>query len=309
MELFTKKSDHLLAIIVPYYKIDFFRECLESLAAQTDKRFTVYIGNDASPEDPTDLLHEFEGKFNFTYKKFDNNLGGTSLTKQWERCIEMLQNEEWLMILGDDDCLTKNVVSDFYENLAEINDTCNVVRFSTQIINDKNEAISEVFKQPKFENPINSYQRKLLGYNRSSLSEYIFKVTKYRKYGFKNYPLGWSSDDRATIDICDRKDIYSINTAVIKVRMSPLNISSTNRYSKLMQKAILQSTRELILDYKENMDKAQLRFFIQNYENSAFSFKKVASQDIINLIKLFLCYMPFKSKIYIIKAVIPKILN
>ena len=53
----------MLAIIIPYYKLTFFRETLDSLAAQTDQRFHVYIGNDASPEDPTNLLEEFEGKF------------------------------------------------------------------------------------------------------------------------------------------------------------------------------------------------------------------------------------------------------
>lgn len=299
----------MVAIIIPYYKLTFFQETLESLAAQIDQRFTVYIGNDASPENPEDLVQEFEGKFKFVYKEFKENLGGTSLTKQWERCIELMQGEDWFMILGDDDCLGENVIKDFYENLWEINDAYNVVRFSTQIINDKNEAISEVFIQPKRENPINSYQRKLLGRNRSSLSEYIFKVSKYRKYGFKNYPLGWSTDDRAVIDFCDHEDIYSINTAVIKVRMSTHNISSTCTYSEQMQKAILQSTKELIFDYKKDMDKVQLRLFIQNYENSALSFKNVASKDLINLIELFLRYMPFKSKIYIIKVVIAKILK
>jgi hypothetical protein len=40
----------MLAIIIPYYKLCFFEENLQSLAAQTDKRFKVYIGDDASPE-------------------------------------------------------------------------------------------------------------------------------------------------------------------------------------------------------------------------------------------------------------------
>ena len=46
----------MLAIIIPYYKLTFFEDTLESLANQTDKLFKVYIGDDASPENPTDLL-------------------------------------------------------------------------------------------------------------------------------------------------------------------------------------------------------------------------------------------------------------
>lgn len=295
-----------LAIIIPYYKFTFFQETLESLAAQTDHRFHVYIGNDASPEDPEKLIQKFEGKFNFVYKKFEENLGGTFLTKQWERCIEMMQDEEWFMILGDDDCLGQNAIESFYESFPEINESYNVVRFSTQIINGYSVPISKVYQQPERENALRSYQRKLLGQNRSSLSEYIFRISKYKKFGLKNYPLAWSADDRAVIDFCENKDIFSINEAVIYVRMSLSNISSTVAYSHLMQEAVLESTRELIFDYKKKMDRAQLIFFIENYENCALSLTKVPPRDLINITKLFLIYMPIKSKIYIIKVILSK---
>ncbi|UJF28767.1 glycosyltransferase [Kaistella sp. 97-N-M2] len=296
----------LLAVVIPYYKRTFFRECLASLAAQTDQRFTVYIGNDASSENPEDLLKEFEGKFNFVYKKFEENFGRTSLTKHWDRCIEMMEDEEWFMILGDDDCLGQNAIESFYESFHEINESHNVVRFSTQIINDCGTKISKVYQQPESENALRSYQRKLLGQNRSSLSEYIFRILKYKKYGLKNYPLAWSVDDRAVIDFCENKDIFSINRAVVYVRMSASNISSTMAYSNLMQEAILESSRELIFDYKKKMDRAQLRFFIENYENCALIFTKVDRRDLINITKLFLLYMPIKSKIYILKVILSK---
>ena len=106
-----------LAIVIPYYKINFFEKTLSSLAQQTDKRFRVYIGDDASPDSPEKLLEKYQGKFNFTYKKFNDNLGSISLVKQWERCIDMMKDEEWLMILGDDDVLDTNVVEQFYTNL------------------------------------------------------------------------------------------------------------------------------------------------------------------------------------------------
>ena len=46
----------MLAIVIPYYKIAFFEETLKSLANQTNKQFIVYIGDDASKDDPTFLL-------------------------------------------------------------------------------------------------------------------------------------------------------------------------------------------------------------------------------------------------------------
>ncbi|OAZ05413.1 glycosyltransferase family 2 protein [Flavobacterium succinicans] len=106
----------MLAIIIPYYKLTFFEATLQSLAAQTCQDFKVYIGDDASPEKPTELLEHFQGQFDFVYHRFEFNLGGVSLTQQWERCIALSDNEPWLMILGDDDVLGENVVEAFYNN-------------------------------------------------------------------------------------------------------------------------------------------------------------------------------------------------
>lgn len=40
-----------LAIVVPAYKLRFFSRVLDSLAAQTDKRFTLYVGIDGVDAD------------------------------------------------------------------------------------------------------------------------------------------------------------------------------------------------------------------------------------------------------------------
>ena len=64
-----------LAIVIPYYKIDFFEETLKSVAAQTDNRFTLYIGNDKSPHDPSPLIEKYFPKGNYHYYNYEDNLG------------------------------------------------------------------------------------------------------------------------------------------------------------------------------------------------------------------------------------------
>lgn len=297
----------MLAIVIPYYKIIFFEKTLESLAQQTNKRFRVYIGDDASPDSPAELLEKYKRKFNFTYQKFEKNLGSISLTKQWERCIEMMQDEEWLMILGDDDVLGENVVETFYKNLSEIEKKAHVVRFSSVLINEKDEPISQEYHHPQLENAIESYCRKLRGESRSSLSEYIFRKENYNKFGFKNYALAWSTDDRAVIDFTDNTEVFSLNGALVSVRMSPLNISSNSKDKNLKQKAILDSTRELIFDHKVNMSKEQLKYFIQIYEHQIFYNNIATAKDYLNIIFLFLFFMPLNSKLYIFKVFIKKL--
>ena len=90
----------MLAIVIPYYKLTFFEASLQSLDNQTDKRFKVYIGDDTSSENPVNLLEKYKGKFDFVYHRFEENLGGVSLVKQWERCIALSGDEEWVIILG-----------------------------------------------------------------------------------------------------------------------------------------------------------------------------------------------------------------
>lgn len=271
-----------LAIIIPYYKLTFFRETLESLAAQTNQRFHVYIGNDASPEDPRELLKEFEGKFNFIYKKFEENLGDRSLTKQWDRCIAMMQGEEWFMILGDDDLLSENVIIDFHKNINSIAKESKVVRFASRIINGKGQNMSGVFLQPKKEDAIASYCRKLQGLTRSSLSEYIFRKTSYDKFGFKDYCLAWSSDDRAVIDFSDGLPIYSLN-AVVFIRNSDLNISGGS--VKLVEKikAKLQSTKELIKDYRSSLTAEQNIILLGLFEQQFYLQEKTGFKDCLFL--------------------------
>src|SRR5215217_7374333 len=142
----------MLAIIIPYYKLTFFEATLQSLADQSDQRFKVYIGDDASPENPISLLEKYKDKFDFLYHRFQENLGTTSLTKQWERCIELSNNEEWIMILGDDDYMDKNVVATLYENLETISQLqIKVVRFATRV-HEADGSYSKIYNHPKLEN-------------------------------------------------------------------------------------------------------------------------------------------------------------
>ena len=274
----------MLAIVIPYFKIDFFEKTLSSLAQQTDQRFHVYIGDDASPVPPTELLEKYLGKFSFTYKRFKDNLGSISLVKQWERCIAMMQEEEWFMILGDDDVLGKNVVETFHKNLPEIEKTAHVVRCSSVLINEKDETISQEYHHPRLENAIESYCKKLIGESRSSLSEYIFRKESYNTFGFKDYALAWTTDDRAVIDFSQNKPVFSIN-ALVKVRMSDQNI--TGKKDNLQPKILarLQSTKAILEDFSHQLTVEQKKILFSVYENQLYRVETVSFSDALFLFK------------------------
>lgn len=217
----------MLAIVIPYYKYTFFDATLLSLSTQTDKRFKVYIGDDASSENPLDVLEKYKAVVNFVYKRFETNLGGKSLVKQWERCIDMAADEEWIMILGDDDTIADNCVACFYLHLAEVEQQkINVIRYATVVIDQNDTELSIVHTHPKYEKSVDFLMRKFKGGTRSSLSEFIFKKKVLQNVKFKDLPLAWYSDLLAVLEVSFFSSIYTINEAVVCFRWSGINITS-----------------------------------------------------------------------------------
>jgi len=217
----------MLAIVIPYYKYTFFEATLLSLSTQTDKRFKVYIGDDDSPEHPADLLEKHKGAIDFVYQRFETNLGGVSLVQQWERCIKMTKDEEWIMILGDDDTIADNCVACFYSHLAEVEQQrINVIRYATVVIDQNDTELSIVHTHPKYEKSVDFLMRKFKGGTRSSLSEFIFKKEVLLEIRFKDLPLAWYSDLLAVLEFSKFGLIYTINEAIVSFRLSGINITS-----------------------------------------------------------------------------------
>jgi hypothetical protein len=269
----------MLAIIIPYYKHTFFEATLLSLAEQTCKEFKVYIGDDASPEHPTALLAKFDGRFDFEYHRFETNLGGTSLTQQWERCIDLSGNEDWIMILGDDDVLGENVVEEFYFNFNNFKSKTNVVRFASQMTYEREKINSKIFTNPSWEKATDSYFRKYKGLSRSSLSEYVFLKSAYLKLGFCDYSLGWHSDDKAWLDFSGDKMIYSINESVVFIRISNSSISGKNDNHHLKKIATLQFFENIIASNLRLFSKPQRLELLYGYELVIKRIRKINTKE------------------------------
>ncbi|WP_373940765.1 glycosyltransferase [Polaribacter sejongensis] len=259
----------MLAIVIPYYKIDFFKENLDSLSNQTDKRFKVYIGNDNSKDNPEKLLLKCD--FEYTYKKFETNLGGISLVKQWERCLEMLEEEKWVMILGDDDVLGENVVEEFYKNITKVEEhNINVIRCATIKINETAEDISKLYKHLVIEKSTDFIFRK----SRSSLSEYIFKKEKVDTIKFKDFPLAWYSDLLAVLEFSNFSNVFTINNSFVSVRVSDLSISGMKTNTDKKWKARFKYYYYL-LHYKKiffnvEQQKRLLKLYEKSYINNKY---------------------------------------
>lgn len=281
----------MLAIIVPYYKLSFFENTLGSLEKQSDKRFKVYIGDDNSPEDCSSLLEKYKEKIDFTYYRFENNLGGTNLVLQWERCINMASHEEWIMILGDDDVLGNDVVAKFYDNIDDVNlNKINVVRFSTQCINDKGEFVSKIYENDKISRSSKLFVDKLNGYSRASLSEHVFRKSAYIKYGFKRYNMAWHSDDMAWLEFSDFKNIFCINTAKIDIRISDLSITGSDDKLNDKLESSYRFYKELLQNYRTEFTKLDIDLILRIFEIRLLKVEGVTFKGYLKILQLYLKY-------------------
>lgn len=297
----------MLAVVIPYYKLDFFATTLQSLASQTDKRFKVYIGDDASPENPSALLSVYKDKFDFVYHRFEKNVGGISLTKQWDKCIELSENEEWIMILGDDDYLEETVVSSWYENYHLFYKKAEVIRFASKMIVEETKTVSDVFRHPIWEQATESFYRKFEHLTRSSLSEYIFSRASFLKFGFYNYPLAWNSDDRAWLEFSDSKPIFTINDSLVYFRLSALNISGKEDNNVLKSLSVIAFYKYLLSNKLALYNTYQQDRFMRRYEKEIKMTRNLNLKEFVFLLFCYLRYFNFDSLKKFIKRSIKQI--
>jgi len=184
-----------LAIIIPAYKETFLRETLESIAAQTDKRFTLYIGDDCSPHDLKSIIDDFQDKINIVYHRFDSNLGGKDLVAHWERCIALSKDEKYIWLFSDDDIMEPRCVESFY-NIPEETRNSHLIHFNIKVIDDLDGGrIKPATKFPHLLKAGQFLENKLRGRIISFVVEFIFTRQLYNETGgFQNFDLAWGSD-------------------------------------------------------------------------------------------------------------------
>ena len=217
-----------LAIVIPAYKAAFLDATLTSIAGQTDKNFAVYVGDDNSPEDLDSIIKKFKNELDISYVKFDNNLGATELTRQWDRCIALTGNEKWVWLFSDDDLMEQNCVSKFREALTETKSQHDLYRFNTKVIDAEGSIAYSNIVHPQTETSYQFAIDKLQLKRGSYVVEYIFSKQRYLESGkFICFPIAWCSDDATWVNIGSANDIYTIAGAFVHWRYSSANLSSS----------------------------------------------------------------------------------
>lgn len=227
----VSRGSDSLAVVIPYFKIKYLKNLLTALCDQDDKSFTVYIGDDCSPESPTKIIKEFDNRLNIIYYRFASRMGNACLAGQWNRCLKLCKSEQWVWVIPDDDFPSKNCISAFRSacRQGELN-LARVAVIPLAIV----DAEDNLLLEPRFtgdnseEDNYTFYIRQLAGDAQgSSLGENIFhKASLLESGGFVPFPKGWGSD-HATINLVSAgNSIRWLSSARFYFRQSGENISS-----------------------------------------------------------------------------------
>lgn len=257
-------KQNILAIVIPFYKIKYFDVLLNALTKQTNKAFHVYIGDDCSPTPPNDIIKKYKTKLNLTYQRYKENLGEKNLTSQWTRCIEMIQDEQWVWILPDDDLPSETCVEEFYKALPLANENkIKVFRLGFQLIDEKGAVTSSFnFKEPKIENNLNYYKRLIKGDTASSLGDNIFHYESLLKSGgFIEFPKAWGSDHATLLNVSSGGTLYFLSNTTLFFRMSGENISSDRSDGVEKMKARIMFAKWLKNNEKIFSEKPEKNFY------------------------------------------------
>jgi glycosyltransferase involved in cell wall biosynthesis len=225
-----------LAIVIPAYKKVYLDKTLLSIANQTCNDFTLYIGNDCSPYNLKATVDLYRDRINLHYHEFDENLGNRDLVAHWERCINMVRDEEWIWLFSDDDFMDTTCVENFYSVLDQ-HPYSDLFHYNvTQVdANDKN--VKDLSSYPKVLTSEEYLKRRLNGDFYSFVVEYIFRKSHFLNMGrFENFDLAWSSDDATWIKLSNRNGIVNIDNSRVYWRESQFNISPNNWNADILKR-------------------------------------------------------------------------
>lgn len=221
-------TDEGLAVVIPAFKGGHLREALAAFAAQTSRRFRLYVADDASPENLEAIVRPFARELDLVYRRFDRNLGGTSLASHWDRAIA-LSDERWVWLFSDDDEVSPDCVAAFWAARVQRPESGGLHRFQCQFVGPDGKALPQVtlYRYP----PQASWEEHVRAITMTHpqyvtiVQNVIFPRELYQRHGgFADYPLGLWSDYITWARWSYEEGFFTMPTGTVFYRIHPSSI-------------------------------------------------------------------------------------
>ena len=181
------------SIFIPAYKSTYLSEAIQSCLDQSYDDFELVVVNDASPADIDSIISMFNDS-RLRYYKNENNVGALNVVDNWNKCLELCDGE-YVICMGDDDCLTPTCLSQYVE-LINRYAGLGVYHTKTVVIDEKGVAINIQASRPEYESAWSLAWHRWNGRTIQFIGDFCFDLKLLRQNdGFYKLPLAWGSDD------------------------------------------------------------------------------------------------------------------
>lgn len=216
--------------LLPAYKIEFFQEALKSILNQTYKDFKLIIQDDCSPYDLKSIVDLYSTDRRIYYYRNEENIGGKSLVKCWNKLLSKA-NSEYIILASDDDVYDVYFLEEI-DKLTIKYPQVNLIRSRVQRVNEKNEIVQKDAIYEEFVSELEFIAQQYYNNKIQCISNFIFRTQVLKaKGGFVDFPLAWYSD-YATPIIMSEQGVVNTKNSLFSFRESDINISSyTNESS------------------------------------------------------------------------------
>ncbi|MGN0213205.1 MAG: glycosyltransferase family 2 protein [Muribaculaceae bacterium] len=222
------------SFVLPAYKGRYLAESIQSILTQTITDFELVIVNDCSPDDIAAIV-AVNSDERIRYYENEQNIGGTDLVAQWNKCLSYARGE-YVILATDDDLYEPNFLETFVPLIEKYPMTD---LFHARILTFNGNGIIRIDFDYKEYMTFVDFLNRIVGFNWiSGIPHYIFRSEVLRNNGgFVNLPLAWGSD-AATAIMMSRNGVVSSQEILVRFRYSDINISSQNEYQLVKRKVV-----------------------------------------------------------------------
>lgn len=213
------------SILIPTYKENFLKECIDSILSQTHSDFEVIIVNDASPYNIDAIIAQYDDN-RIRYYKNDIGFGAENVVGNWNKCLSYA-NGDYVICIGDDDMLLPCCL-DLYQKCIITNPDYEVYHIRTAVIDEKGMTINLQEARPEYESIYSLLWHKVNNKRIQFIGDFCFRAISLReRNGFYDLPYACFSDDISVYMAANNKGIRNINELGFQYRTNSQTITNT----------------------------------------------------------------------------------
>lgn len=242
----------LVSIAIPAYKRRWLKDAIESALSQDYDFIELIIVDDHSPHNLKDVVEPYLSDKRVSYHCNDTNIGKESVANNWNRCLEYVRGE-FFVLLCDDDVLMPDFVSTLL-GLAREYPQCDVFHGGRMLYHEKTNYSEVSIPWPEYESFEDFVRAKAEVKRKHTITEFLYRSSSILEKKFSVFPVGYFSDDASVLRIAKKGGFASSQKNVCTIRISEEQVSSAGKYPVEKVKAALffNAVHEMIVPSRRN---------------------------------------------------------